>query len=697
LRNVFSSLRFADRMSQPDDFSTLFELLPIGAYRMGADGEMLRANAALVALNGAKDEAELRTYSNENWYAQPGRRAEFLALLRANDSVSGFVSEVVEEKTGVRRWVTENAHIVRDHKGEVLYYEGTAEDITYIKNVERDLQLSVRRFAALTAKSQSATIVCDTEGNIGFASEAVRLLFGLAPEEMVGSNVFDSMHPEDQAAHRLEFARVTTGENSGEESVARHLHADGTWRYLASFAKDARDDEAVRGMIVYWRDVTEAHLARQRLQQIAESDSLTGLSSRAHFERSAVAMLEAHREQATPIALYFIDLDNFKFANDSYGHWIGDQVLIVVARRLQMLCTPHDLLARIGGDEFAVLSLLSNDASAATLFAQRIITAIAEPIQIESVRFELTASVGVAVFPKQATRFTELLRYADQAMFAAKGESRNTYLVFAPALEQRARAQAALIADLKRALPANEFTVYYQPQIDMSNGSLVGVEALVRWRHPERGIVLPHEFISVAEEQGLINRIGLAVIDQAVGQIAAWRQRAGRPLRLAINVSARQLRDRSLGERLGALLAHHDLPADAIEVEVTESILVEASAAGRDLLHELRKLGVRIVLDDLGVGYSSMSYLRQFPVDGVKLDRSFVEGLPTNAVDTAIVRSIIGMANELELTLVAEGIERTEQRDYLLAERCRVGQGYLFAEPLSPQDFESSGWLKRAY
>lgn len=689
-------------MSSPvDDFSTLFELLPIGAYRSSPNGRILRANPTLVRMNGVASEAEMLAIANggdTDWYVDTGRRAEFRRVLSEHGDVTGFVSEIRLFVSGEHRWINENAHAVRDNDGRVLFYEGTIEDITEKRALAEGLALSERRFRALTAKSQSATIVCDADGKISFASGAVRTLLGVAPEAMVGTNLFESMHPDDQTEHRTEFARVAAHNNSGEESVARHRHLDGSWRYLASFASDARNDPSVRGMIVYWRDVTETHLARMRLRQIAETDALTGLFTRAHFERSASGVLQAHLNRGTKIALFFIDLDNFKLANDSYGHWIGDQILVVVARRLQALCTNRELLARFGGDEFAVLSMLGGETEHAMTpseFASRIVVEVCKPIQIDAVSFDVTASVGVAVFPDDAHQFTELLRFSDLAMFAAKAESRNTYVKFAPELELRARQQAALIGELKRALPLNEFVVHYQPQIDMTSGLLIGVEALVRWQHRTRGLVSPSEFISVAEEQGLINRIGAFVVEQAIEQIASWRRATGRPLRLAINVSAQQLRDRTLGVRLCERLERFGLPPEAIEIEVTESILVEAARAGRDLLYELRHLGIRIVLDDLGVGYSSMSYLRQFPVDGVKLDRGFVEGLPSNPVDAAIVRSIIALSRDLNLTLVAEGVERDDQRAFLLAEQCEVGQGYLFAKPLSPSDFEAAGWLAR--
>jgi diguanylate cyclase (GGDEF)-like protein/PAS domain S-box-containing protein len=685
-------------MTHPDDFSSLFELLPIGAYRMSPDGVVLRVNPTLVRFCALQNEADAIRYGNaagSGWYVDRQRRDEFKRILFSSGEVVGFDSEIVVGIARERRWVSENAHLVRNDAGEIVYYEGTLEDITHQKKIEHDLQLSVRRFEALTAKSQSASVVCDASGKIGFASQPVRALLGISPEALVGTNIFDSMHPDDRSAHRYEFSLVANAKNSGEESVARHRHTDGTWRYLASFAMDARDDEAVGGLIVYWRDVTETHETRLRLQQIAETDSLTGLYTRAHFERMSMSVLDAHRQRGTQIALYFIDLDNFKLANDSYGHWIGDQVLILIARRLQALCSTSELVARLGGDEFAILSMIDTESHSPGVFAQQIVQKLSEPVQLESIRFEITASVGVASFPRDANEFTELLHFSDLAMFAAKAQTRNTYMLFDRALETRARAHAELVVDLKRALVADEFLVFYQPQLDMQSGKLVGVEALVRWQHPSRGLVEPDEFIRVAEEQGLVNRIGLNVLDQSIRQLALWRKMGASELRLAINVSARQLRDRSLGARLYELLDHYDVPAHAVEIEVTESILIEASRAGRDLVDELRALGVRIILDDLGVGYSSMNYLRQFPVDGVKLDRGFVAGLPGNPVDAAIVRSLISLAHELNLTLVAEGIEETEQRDYLLVQRCMTGQGYLFSRPLSSDAFEAQGWLAR--
>jgi diguanylate cyclase (GGDEF)-like protein/PAS domain S-box-containing protein len=685
-------------MSGSDDFSTLFELLPIGAYRSAPSGEQLRANPALVRLNGYSSERELLAAVKnigDSWYVQDGRRDEFKKAMEEHGEVKGFVSEIYRHCTRERIWISENAHVVRDAAGNVAYYEGTIEDITYQRNAELALQRAVHRYEALTAKSQSVTLVCDVEGNVSYVSDSIRWLLGTTADEFVGRNLFDTMHEDDLVEHKNELRRVAIGKNTGEESVARHRHRDGSWRYLASLATDARNDEAIGGIVVYWRDVTETHLARVWLNEVADTDALTGLTNRACFERTARDILRQAGSENRPAVLYFIDLDDFKVANDSYGHIVGDRVLRFVAERIELTAPVGSLIGRFGGDEFAVLCTTNATRTEIHQFAHALIQAIAKTVHVEALEFDITASIGIALFPEHATDYTELLRFSDQAMYAAKALSRNTYCLFTPEFERKARARADLVVDLKRSLIAREITVYFQPQVNLRSGGLTGVEALARWQHPTKGLVSPGEFIALAEEQGLINQIGVQVLEQTMAQLALWRRNTGRSLRAAINVSARQLRDRTLLVRLYELLAEHQLPADTIEVEVTESVLLNASTAGRDFLEELRHLGVRVILDDLGVGYSSMAYLRQFSVDGVKIDRGFVQGLPGNAIDVAIVRALIGLARELNLTIVAEGVETEAQREFLLQSRCDIAQGYLLSPPISADEVERAGWLAR--
>lgn len=684
-------------MPSNHDFSSLFAFLAIGAYRAAPDGKILRVNPALIRFIGAANESEaiaLGNSSASNWYVDGGRREVFRGMLFGEGRVAQFESRVRIPNSTEIRWISENAHVVRDERGEVLFYEGTVEDITPRKNAEAALELALRRYYALTAKSQSATLVCDIDGTIRFASEAVYLLLGYRPHETVGSRVFETMHEEDRDRYQQEFERLASSEFNGEEVIARHRHKDGSWRYIASLVSDARDDEAVGGLIVYSRDVTDAHIARMRLRSLSETDSLTGQYSRAMFERTAAEALERAHQLQLHVALFFVDLDNFKLANDSYGHWFGDQILIATGRRLRAIVGDGDLVGRLGGDEFAVLALLNeNELQSIEERAATIVRELAKPIRVDATQFEVTVSVGVACYPSDAGSYSELLRFADQAMFAAKAASRNTYRVFTAALERRVRERVNMIGDLRRAVSNREFVVYYQPQVDMANAQLVGVEALVRWQHPVRGVLAPAEFIAVAEDQGLINAIGLQVIELAIPQIARWRAEHQCDLRLAINVSAQQFRDSAFARRLRILLQRYELSANAVEVEVTESILLAANRDGRNVIEDLRNIGVRIVLDDLGVGYSSMAYLRQFPVDGVKLDRGFVQGLPNNAVDAAIVRSIISLTRELGLTLVAEGVEDHSQREYLVGAGCVVGQGYLFSTPVALDEFERAGWL----
>lgn len=685
-------------MSKSEDFSTLFELLPIGAYRSSPNGAQLRANAALVRLNGYASEHEmLATVKDigENWYVETGRREAFKKAMAEQGEIKGFVSEIYRHKTRERIWVSENAHVVRDAAGNVTYYEGTVEDITSQRNAELALQRALHRHDALTAKSRNVTVICDVDGKVSYSTDSIQWLLGIPVDEFVGTSIFDTMHADDLVEHLREFQRVSVGRNTGDESVARHRHRDGGWRYVASLATDARSDEATGGIVVYWRDVTETHLARVWLREVADTDALTGLSNRGCFERTARDALKKAGDENRGAALYFIDLDNFKVANDSYGHVVGDQVLRFLAERIELVAPANALIGRFGGDEFAILCTDDVSWSEIHRFAQTLIRAIAEPVHIDALEFDITASIGVALFPEHATDYTELLRFSDQAMYAAKSLSRNTYCLFTADFERKARLRADLVVDLKRSVVAREITVYYQPQVNLRTGELTGVEALARWVHPSKGVVQPTEFISVAEEQGLISQIGVQVLEQTVAQLAAWRRISGRSLRAAINVSARQLRDRDLLVRLYELLDEHKLPADAMEVEVTESILLSASAAGRDFLDELRHLGVRVILDDLGVGYSSMAYLRQFSVDGVKIDRGFVQGLPTNVNDVAIVRALIGLARELNLTIVAEGVETNAQREFLLQTQCDIAQGYLLSQPIPADEIVRAGWLER--
>ena len=676
-----------------DNFSSLFDLLPIGAYRSTPSGRQLRANAALVRLNGYSSEANMLAAVNDisqEWYVAPGRRDEFMQLVQTQSFVSDFVSEVYRHKTRERIWIREHAHAVRDSFGQIEYYEGTVEDISVERAAQQAIAASERRFRAMTEKAQVITIICDSEGFIMYASRASLTILGIAPEQLLGTCVFDLIHRDDRVAGEREFRLVLAHTNSGAETVTRFRHADGFWRYLAAVGNNALADEAVRGVIVNFRDVTDAHIAQERLTIMATVDPLTGLLNRGAFEAAALVALE--RVRATPdrcAALYFIDLDRFKLINDSVGHAIGDRVLREIGQRLDSDAPKTAVIGRLGGDEFAMLLPCLGSLSDTDEIAAELIQMLAAPIAIDGMSFTVTASVGVCIFPDHADSFELMLRYADLAMLNAKSTRRDTFRVFHRALAVVAQDRISLVEELRTALVSSQIEVFYQPQVSLVDAELVGLEALVRWRHPVRGLIPPDAFIGLAEEVGLIGRLGEIVAERAVSDASRWQTAYGRPLILALNISALQLRDAIFIEQLRVILKRNDFAAENIELEITESALVASLELAPDVLLALNRLGARIVLDNLGVAYSSFAYLKQFRVRGVKLDRGFVVGVPSDGTDSAIVRAIISLARSLKLRIVAEGIEYPEQRAYLIDQGCAEGQGYLFSKPLPAADIDA--------
>ena len=635
-----------------DNFSSLFDLLPIGAYRSTPSGRQLRANAALVRLNGYSSEANMLAAINDisqEWYVAPGRRDVFMQLVQTQSFVSDFVSEVYRHKTRERIWIREHAHAVRDSFGQIEYYEGTVEDISVERAAQQAIAASERRFRAMTEKAQVITIICDSEGFIMYASRASLTILGIAPEQLLGTCVFDLIHRDDRVAGEREFRLVLAHTNSGAETVMRFRHADGCWRYLAAVGNNALADEA-----------------------------------------AALVVLE--RVRATPdrcAVLYFIDLDRFKLINDSVGHAIGDRVLREIGRRLVDNAPETAVIGRLGGDEFAMLLPCLGSPSDTDEIAAELIQMLAAPIAIDGMSFTVTASVGVCVFPDHADSFELMLRNADLAMLNAKSTRRDAFRVFHSALAVVAQDRISLVEELRTALVSNQLEVFYQPQVSLVDAELVGLEALVRWRHPVRGLIPPDAFIGLAEEVGLIGRLGEIVAECAVSDASRWQSAYGRPLILALNISALQLRDAIFIEQLRAILKRNDFAAENIELEITESGLVASLELASDVLRALNRLGARIVLDDLGVAYSSFAYLKQFRVRGVKLDRGFVIGVPSDGTDSAIVRAIISLARSLKLRIVAEGIEYPEQRAYLIDQGCEEGQGYLFSKPLPAADIDA--------
>jgi diguanylate cyclase (GGDEF)-like protein len=427
-------------------------------------------------------------------------------------------------------------------------------------------------------------------------------------------------------------------------------------------------------------------MARQ-MAHAAEHDALTGLPNRMLLNDRVSQAIIAAPHHMKKVAVLFLDLDGFKHINDSLGHPIGDKLLQSIANRLVECARDSDTVSRQGGDEFVVLLSEVEQAEDAAIAARRMLQTVAECYSIDRHDLHVTASVGVSVYPDDGLDAETLIKNADTAMYQAKESGRQSYKFFKPAMNVRAVERQSLEEGLQRALERRELTLYYQPQVNLTTGAITGAEALIRWMHPTRGLVSPADFIPVAEDCGLILSIGAWVLREACGQARAWMDAGLRATNMAVNVSAMEFRDQNFLENLFAILAETGLDPKSLELELTESVLMKHAASTAKILQALRESGMRVAVDDFGTGYSSLSYLRKFPVDTLKIDQSFIRQISTDGDDTTIVKAVIGMARDLKLRVIAEGVETPEQAVFLRACRCQEAQGYYFGRPVPPQQF----------
>ncbi len=507
---------------------------------------------------------------------------------------------------------------------------------------------------------------------------------GSDPEEWL-----ERVHPEDRPRLEVELKHHFRGVTPHFESEIRVRHRDGSYLWMISRATSVRSDDGKSlRMAGSLRDVTARKLAEEQLQHDALHDALTGLANRVLLsDRLEVVISRAQRHPGYSFALLFLDLDRFKAVNDSLGHLIGDQLLVAIGNRFLEVVRPGDTVARVGGDEFAILADDLTEEKYANRLADRICESLREPFEIDGNEIFAAASIGIAVSSSDPMSPVQLLRDADIAMYRAKLHGMAGYEVFDPAMHESAVALLRLENDLKHALERQELRVYYQPIVSLDRGNLIAFEALVRWQHPERGLLYPDEFVSVAEETGLILPLGSWVLREACLQMAAWRRRLPNQPELAVsvNLSPRQFRQSDLVEHVCRTLEETKLVPEALRLEITEGVIMRDADAAIEKLTQLRTLGVQIHIDDFGTGYSSLSYLHRLPTDTVKIDRSFVSNLGTPDDCTEIVSTIVALARKLGMHVTAEGLETADQVASLRAMSCEFGQGFFFSQALEPE------------
>ena len=567
------------------------------------------------------------------------------------------------------------------------------ENVWYRAQLERErgaLRESEERFRQMAESIGDAFFLSDPERQLAlYMSPAFERIWGMPVSDVYADwrSWLAHVHEDDREAVRARMDDLHQSELELEFRVCPPGHETRYVRMRVYLVRDGEGRFVRRAGVM--QDVTERKAQDARIEHLAYHDALTGLPNRTMLmDRLGHALSQAQRLDQH-VAVLFMDLDRFKLVNDSLGHHVGDQLLQEIARRLRATLRDADTVARVGGDEFQMVLANVGDATGAARIAEKVMRALGEPFTLEGQELNVTASLGLSLYPRDAGSGELLLKYADIALYEAKGEGRNAYRFFSPEMNAQAHGRLRLENDLRRAVERGELELHYQPQLDLATGEVCAVEALVRWRHPVRGLVLPNAFIPMAEETGLVLGIGEWVLNEACRQVAQW-QRDGitdslTPLRVAVNISARQLQ-RGLDAAVRRALSLSGLPAGCLELEITESSVMLDPLHAQSVLQSLRDLGVLLSIDDFGTGYSSLAYLKRLPLDRLKIDRSFIGGIPADSDDAAIVETIIVMTHKLGLRVIAEGVETLEQRLQLVNQGCDEMQGFLLAHPVPAED-----------
>jgi diguanylate cyclase (GGDEF)-like protein/PAS domain S-box-containing protein len=565
-------------------------------------------------------------------------------------------------------------------------------DVTERQRAEHELRESKEALQDFLDTATDLVQSVTPDGRFAYVNRAWLHTLGYSREDLASLTVFDLVHPDHRGRCQETLRRVVAGESVKNLEVVC-IRKDGRPITLEGNI-DARSKDGVSIMRAIFRDITERKLAEQRLNTLAHYDTLTGLPNRVLFQdRLAQALAQARRERCM-VGLLYLDLDRFKLINDTLGHTVGDQLLKAVAQRLVGCVRATNAVSRLGGDEFTVMLPALTTPQGAAVVARKILRAVSQPITVHGHDVFITPSIGITVFPADAGDIDGLLKNADAAMYRAK-EQGNAYQFYAPDMHSRALNRLALESQLRRALERGEFVVFYQPQVGLASRRLVGIEALVRWRQPDGEVVLPGEFIPLAEETGLILPIGEWVLRTACAQNRAWQEAGLPPVRVSVNLSSRQVAQIDLPDVVMRALKAAHLDPRYLELELTESIFMRDAEATTAALERLNATGVAFSIDDFGTGYSSLSYLKRFPINALKIGQGFIRDVTSNSDDVAIVTTIIAMAHSMNMLVVAEGIERPAQLRFLRAHGCDVIQGNLVSHPLPADEvapFLLEGW-----
>ena len=617
-----------------------------------------------------------------------------LTMVKAHDPdipfiiVSGAIGEetaVAAMRSGAQDFVMKQS---LGRLGAVVVRElGDADIRRTARLAAHNLQANEALLNSIINTAADGIAVVGLDGMVEFANPALARLIGYAAPELHGVRFQELLHT-DAADTSFGEALFASPPNASVEPV--NLQTQARSRDGRSIPVEIRasrmtvNDESKFTIVV--RDISERTRSAERMWRLTHFDELSGLPNRLLFRQLLEQALHDANREKKPIAVLFIDLDRFKLINDSAGHDSGDEVLRQVTGRLRQCLREADLISRFGGDEFAVLMRDIDDPEAARAAATRVLTSVAQPYPLNGEDYHLSASIGISTYPSDSVDATALLRNAELAMYRAKDQGKNNFQFHSSQMNARSAEHVALERSLRQAVERNEFQVHYQPQIEIASGRVIGAEALLRWDRPGFGMTAPDKFIPLAEETGLIVPIGRIVLLQACAEARRWQDAGARGFRIAVNLSPRQFTQSELVEDVQRILDDTGLAPESLELEITESMVMENPERAAAILRELRAVGVQLAIDDFGTGYSSLGYLKRFPVNTIKIDRSFIQDVPADADDVAITHAIIAMGRSLRLSVVAEGVETAAQADFLRVHGCDFMQGYLISRPVPAAD-----------
>lgn len=655
-----------------------------GIYQADLNGHIQFANSAFAQLIGFDAvETLLQELPDVGQiYVDQVRHAQIMAMLESGEPLRGVVSPV-KRQDGETIVLEEHARLICDANGQPSGYEVIAEDISRQFQSEQRIMLLAKVFEY----SIEGIMITDASNHIIEVNRAFSEITLYSAEEAIGQTphmLFSGWHNADFYKKMWEGinnrgiwqGEVTDRRKNGETFVQ--------WVTICS-VRDATG--SATNYIGIFNDITSKKESEKKIHQLAYYDHLTTLPNRSLFyDRVAQAIRMAIREGGK-LGILFIDLDNFKHINDTHGHLIGDRFLIKVADILRSCVREEDTVARLGGDEFVLLLEGLCDSQGASAVAKNILSHLVGAMNVDGHELSSGASIGISIFPDDGNKLDELIKRADSAMYNAKEGGKNDYRFFTADMNEKVIQRLRIETDLRRAIDGDQFCLHYQPKKRMGSAVVAGVEGLLRWQHPELGLLEPAYFLSVAEESGLINQIGQIVFATGMRQAMIWQQQ-GMEVTVALNLSARQLRQRHFVEDVEALLIETGCDASLLELELTESAILDNPDMAIAILSKLRKRGFKISLDDFGTGYSSLSYLKQLPIDKVKIDRSFVSELPEDQESVVLVEAIIALSHKMRLAVIAEGVENEQQLHFLEAQGCEEVQGYYYSRPLSAEKLE---------